>query len=184
MFDTIEQFVKFVASGEIEIYNEFSLQHEFGIFLRECNPEYRVQFERNVTYFGFSKVDFIKRELDISVFSDMDNLEYAIELKFPRNGQYPEQMYSFCNDIVFIEHLKQAGFRRTFLIIFADDPLFYSSRSRKDGIYKFFREGVELHGIIEKPTGKNKTNIQINGKYCIQWKTITGQLKYAIIESK
>lgn len=60
------------------------------------------------------------------------------KLKYPRNGQYPEQMYSFCKDILFIEQLKQAGFARTLLIIFADDPLFYNGYG--GGIYDYFRK--------------------------------------------
>ncbi len=32
-------------------------------------------------------------------------LDAVVELKFPRNGQHPEQMYSFCKDIVFAEQL-------------------------------------------------------------------------------
>ena len=51
-----------VATGKVEVYNEFSLQHELGIYLRDQlkkNPEYqnyngyKVQFERNTKYFGF-----------------------------------------------------------------------------------------------------------------------------------
>ncbi len=189
MIKLINQFAQSVASGEIEIYNEISLQHELGIILRKSFPTYKVQFERNVTYFGFSKGNFIKKELDISVFSpDRDNFEYAIELKFPRNGQHPEQMYSFCKDIVFIEQLKQAGFQRTFLIIFADDPLFYISGSKRDGIFGYFREGKILHGTVRKPTGKENKEVVINGKYTMQWNTVqlktnTNELKYAIIEA-
>ena len=32
--ELVKTFVEFVAKGEIEVYNEFSLQHEVGIFLR------------------------------------------------------------------------------------------------------------------------------------------------------
>jgi len=44
----VDDFFLFVQSKSIEIYNEFSLQHELGIFLREKLPDYRIQFERNV----------------------------------------------------------------------------------------------------------------------------------------
>ena len=62
---------------------------------------------------------------------------YAIELKYPRNGQHPEQMFSFCKDITFAEELVEAGSRHAAVIIFADDPLFY--RGRSNGIYGYFR---------------------------------------------
>ncbi|MCE7913083.1 MAG: hypothetical protein DYH15_00080 [Nitrosomonas sp. PRO4] len=38
----IETFFDQVRSGEIEIYNEFSLQHELGIFLRNLMPNHKV----------------------------------------------------------------------------------------------------------------------------------------------
>ncbi len=28
-----------------------------------------------------------------------------LELKYPRNGQHPEQMFSFCKEIAFVEEL-------------------------------------------------------------------------------
>ena len=110
----ITPFVCDVANGEIEIYNEYSLQHELGIFFRKSLPQYKVQFERNVDFFfPCTKASFIKKEIDISIYLPEQNLlERAIELKFPRNGQYPEQMYSFCKDIVFAEQLKSAGFKK------------------------------------------------------------------------
>lgn len=122
---TIKKLVADISRGQIEIYNEFSLQHEVGLLLRAEYPRDKVQFERNISYF-FNRGEFIKKEIDIAVFSpDKSELRYAIELKFPRNGQHPEQMFSFCKDILFAEQLKASGFQRTFLIIFADDKLFF-----------------------------------------------------------
>lgn len=48
----IADFAQAVGRGEIEIYNEFSLQHELGIFLRASLPGCKVQFERNVSHFN------------------------------------------------------------------------------------------------------------------------------------
>lgn len=134
-FRVVSNFVEKIAKGEIEIYNEFSLQHEMGIFLRSTFPDYKVQFERNVSFY-FSTGEFIKREIDIAIYSpnkqEPPTPHYAIELKFPRNGQYPEQMFSCCKDILFAEQLKKReskrGFERTFLIILADNHLFYESK--------------------------------------------------------
>lgn len=105
--DLVRKFIDCIGKESIEIYNEFSLQHEFGIFLRRELPGYLVQFERNISYFFPSPTGFTKRELDIAVFSrDRRGLKLAVELKFPRNGQHPEQMFSFCRDIAFVEQLK------------------------------------------------------------------------------
>ena len=72
------EFMARVEREEIEVYNEFSLQHELGIFLREQLPGYKVQFERNTKFFGISGT--IKHEIDVVVFNDVKR--YAVELKY------------------------------------------------------------------------------------------------------
>jgi hypothetical protein len=179
----VEQFVRSVNPDGTDIYNEFSLQHEFGIFLRSALPEYKVQFERNVSYFASSKAEFTKREIDIVVFSrDKTDLKYAIELKYPRNGQYPEQMFSFCKDIAFAEELKAAGFARTALHIFADDRPFFSGPSNKV-IYSYFRAARPITGRIEKPTGDRNDHLQIKGSYVVSWLPVSSTTKYAFVEA-
>jgi len=181
IYKTIEKLVAAISRGQIEIYNEFSLQHELGILLRSEFPSDKVQFERNISYF-VNSAEFIKKEIDISIFSpDKSQLRCAVEIKFPRNGQYPEQMFHFCKDILFAEQLKRAGFKRSFLIIFADDPLFYSGNG--DGIYGYFWQGKTLCGAIGKPTGKKDETIRLKGTYQVNWTGISGALKYTIIEA-
>jgi hypothetical protein len=194
----IEEFIEFVSNNNIEIYNEFSLQHELGIFFRNKLPDFLVQFERNVNYFFEANVvdeaQFTKREMDIAVFTKVEDkfeLKYAIELKFPRNGQYPEQMFSCCKDIAFLEELKKHGFAATALLIFAEDKLFYGRGSNdKDKIYEYFRtyqqkDVTPLEGDIYKPTGPDKDRLKVNikGKYPVNWVDINDQRKYAFIES-
>lgn len=125
----LEEFMAKISNHEIEVYNEFSLQHELGIFLRKSleteHEEYKIQFERNIGYFfnlellKGSKVDMKtqhfgnnktrKKEIDICIFHDkgvnQKKLVAAIELKFPRNGAIPESMYSFVKDLKFLESL-------------------------------------------------------------------------------
>jgi hypothetical protein len=177
----LAEFARSVGENRVEIYNEFSLQHEIGIFLRHKIPTERVQFERNVDFFFSQKPSFVKKEIDISIFSpDKKDLRCAIELKFPRNGQYPEQMFSFCKDIAFAEQLCRAGFSSAALVIFVDDPLFYSGTA--DGIYGFFRGPRQIHGLVQKPTGSKDSEVNIEGSYAVQWKQIHGPLVYSIIE--
>lgn len=178
---SISPFINAVATGEIEVYNEFSLQHEMGLFLRNKLQGYRVQFERNVYFFTHSRSAFTKKEIDISVFSkDRKELKLAIELKYPRNGQYPEQMFSFCKDVAFVEELQRTGFQRTALLIFAEDPLFY--QGSLEGIYGFFRAAKPLHGRIQKLTGAKDSEVTINGTYTVMWRPVIGALKYTLIE--
>lgn len=178
----IAPFIEAVRVRQIEIYNEFSLQHQLGIFLRGAHPKEKVQFERNVSYF-FPGKSLTKREIDITIFSrECSEFKWAIELKYPRNGQYPEQMFAFCKDLVFIEELKAAGFLSAGLLIFADDPPFF--RGSTEGIYGFFRGGRPLCGRIQKPTGSKDAELNVRGTYIVEWKRISGDLMYAWIEAK
>jgi len=159
------------------------LQHELGIFLRKTSDERLVQFERNVSFFGFSKKNFEKREIDIVLYRSNDALlDAAIELKFPRNGQHPEQMFSFCKDIAFAEQLKRAGFNKAYVVIFAEDRLFYEGS--QNGIYGFFRGGRNLTDAVKKPTGNQDSELVIKGNYQISWNDVVGPLKYTLIEAQ
>ena len=177
-----KRFFSDVAKGTIEIHNEISLQHEFGIFLRTTvGTGFKTQFERPVSFFGLHRSNFIKKEIDISVFVPDQSEKYAIELKYPRNGQYPEQMFRACQDICFLEQLRDNGFTKCFFIIAADDPLFYSY-DEKMGIYQFFRAGVPICGNIQKPTGARNDVVEILGSYSIVWNDIDKSRKYAAVE--
>ncbi len=171
-----------IADGEIEVYNEFSLQHELGHYLRREWPHARVQFERPVSYFGAAKTGFTKREIDIAVFDPTTRRPVlAMELKFPRNGQHPEQMYSFCKDIAFCEELRRLGFERAALLVLVDDPVFYKGTA--SGIYRFFRGGVPLTGQVTKPTGLKDTAVTLCGTYRIEWQPLDGARRYALVEA-
>lgn len=172
----LQEFIERIQNKEIEIYNEFSLQHELGIYLRNVLPGYKVQFERNVKFFNISNT--IKSEIDIVVYNE--NEKFAIELKHPLNGQYPKQMYSFIKDIRFMEELKEQGFTNTYCFTLVDDKNFYSGRVQ-DGIYSFFRAGKPISRIIEKPTTDDVPLINISKEYIVSWEPC-GKMKYYIIE--
>lgn len=76
--DLVKEFFGEMGKNGIEVYNEFSLQHELGIFLREKLPSYKIQFERNVKDF-FRNKKTVKKEIDISVFNEEKTENYAIE---------------------------------------------------------------------------------------------------------
>lgn len=40
--ELISEFMSLVEAGQVEVYNEFSLQHELGIFLRANLTGYKV----------------------------------------------------------------------------------------------------------------------------------------------
>lgn len=187
MKNLIQKFLTTKVSADT-IYNEFSLQHELGIFLRENLQNQKVEFERNISFFDFTKDDFVKKEIDICVYDTNKNL-CAIELKFPRNGQYPEQMFSFCKDIKFLEQLK-SKFEKCYFLLIADDKNFYSSQNKKDGIYKYFRtynlkDIPTLAGHLAKPTKNSSSKeFSLSGNYKIVWENIPNMenWRYCLLE--
>lgn len=179
--DFTNSFFYYKKKNEIDIYNEFSFQHELGIFIKNNFPEYKVEFERNVSFFEITE-DTIKKEIDISVFSPDKKEKYAIELKFPRNGQVPEQMYSFVKDIRFMEELKHFGFTNTYTIVLVDNPQFYSGKS--SGIYKIFRDTHQIDGKILKPTANYSKSefIELQNSYTFNWNKLDDNQSYFFID--
>lgn len=180
----VKEFVDLIQNNIIEIYNESSIQYELAIFLRQKLTNYKIQLERNISYFNLNKKEFEKKEIDIVLFNE--NEKIAIELKFPTNGQYPEQFFSFAKDIKFLEELKQNEFNNNIFIAFTNDKNFWCNKGEEGTIYNMFRKQKKIYGNIEKPTkvkGKkiDKT-ISLVGKYDIQWKRINDELKYFIIK--
>ena len=143
----IQGFFKEVTSGHIEIYNEISLQHEFGIYLRRTLPAgFKVQFERPTSYFQIP-TKLSKTEIDLSIFRSPRSEMEAVEFKFPRAGRTPESMFDTCKDIQFIEELRSSGFVGGTAILVADNSDFYQPKQVTDGIYQYFRHGRTLIGL-------------------------------------
>ena len=177
----IQGFFKEVTSGHIEIYNEISLQHEFGIYLRRTLPaSFKVQFERPTSYFQIP-TKLSKTEIDLSIFKGPRSEMEAVEFKFPRAGRTPESMFDTCKDIQFVEELKSSGFVGGAAILVADNSDFYQPKQVTDGIYQYFRHGRPLTGRISKPTGDKNQYVNIQGSYEVHWRTVKGDLKYAAL---
>ncbi len=127
-------------------------------------------------------MNFEKKEIDIAIFNDEPlALHSVIELKFPRNGQVPETMFSFCKDIAFLEQLVDSGFNHGYFIALADDELFYSG-DKVDGIYGLFRNQQAITGEITKPTGRRDQAVYIKGCYKANWLPVANNLRCCIIE--
>lgn len=194
---------KLTNNEDILVYNEISLQLELGLYLRQNG--YAVRFERNIGDYVNEVHGFVKKEIDIVVYKKGDDEfkaeKIAIELKFPRNGQYPEQMFSFIKDIKFMEQVKKVnGFAKTYVLTLVDDRNFYEEGNRgKKDIYSYFRGNLEIPNgkDIEKPTGKKEDVkiIKLNNSYKVKWEepsaswldknnTNIDQYRYYIIECK
>lgn len=187
MDSLIREFMSEVGKGKIEIYNEFSLQHELGVYLRGRLPQLRIQFERNVRFFFIAPESFPKREIDICAWSLSTGSaripEWAIELKFPRAGRHPESMYDYIKDISFCEKLREQGFKQAYAVMVADDPLFYRT-SRASGIYAHFRSGHPLMGHIVKPTGNQDHTTTLRGKYELSWQAVSPDISFLIVAAQ
>ena len=185
MKERLEQFIQEELANKISkdfIYNEFSLQHELGIYLRKnLGDDFTIKFERNIANaLGMDKKknkdklkDFVKHEIDIVVAKG--NEKYAIELKFPRNGQTPVQMYSFIKDIRFCEQMVEEDFDAAYCLTVVEDKKFYSnefSRKTETKIYTYFRNDDVIRGNIRQEIGAHKNELTLNGTYEIQWKPI------------
>lgn len=189
----IEDFFVYLCRNELEIYNEFSFQHELGIFLRnklkiECDDgqTYKIEFERNAEkYFNINYNSFntkrLKKEIDIAIYNKDHSKQYAIELKFPLNGQYPERMFNCIKDVRFMQELvNQKKFQKTYCITLVwatgRGTAFYKGNhegSKGIDIYKYFRGAHKelLTGTIEKPTGRERYVIDLQDKtYPFEWK--------------
>lgn len=175
----ITHFFKYAQEEGIELYNEFSLQHELGVFLREKMPKHKIQFERNVdTIFTAKEIEkieegMVKSEIDITILNP-DGTTYAtIELKYPRKKQYPVQMYAFIEDIKFAEQLQRLGFHHTYCVVLVDDDVFYQPTGRVgtkyEELYKCFREKFNVPSRFSFPIPKKVFPIELNKAYKIDW---------------
>lgn len=177
----ITEFAKAVGSGSVEIYNEFSLQHELGLYLRNRLSNCKVQFERNVSHFKLAKSELEKKEIDIAITSTESGARLsAIELKYPRNGQVPESMFGFCKDIAFLEQLVSSGFQSAYFLAVVDHRHFYSGNG--EGIYGLFRSGVPITGKITKPTGAKDKELNIIGSYTASWLPVSGDTRFCMVQ--
>jgi hypothetical protein len=81
------------------LYNEASLQHELALFLRAHLPtRWRLFLERPAAHFRSIDGRLTKKEIDIAIVDPRSGDVIALELKCPRQGQHPEQMFKACQD--------------------------------------------------------------------------------------
>lgn len=161
---------------------EATFQFKLLMALGKSYCEDNIFPERSIEYYKLEPGKFKKKEIDI-VLKNNDNNNIAIELKMPMNGQVPEQMFKFVQDIKFLEELKLTGmFSECYLITVTNDKGFWAG-NEADGIYSFFRNNKILKGKVFKPTGKDKElYYELTGEYKIEWEKLNNGFKFFIIE--
>lgn len=165
----VKRFLRRSALREECFFNEAELQHELGFWLRRKLPSgTRVHFERPAASFFPSAIGLVKKEIDLVISPPNNPGRMAIELKCPRNGQFPEMMFSACRDLQFLEQLVAKGFAAGLFLIHVNTPGFYQI-GLKRGIYAHFRGGKPLPAIIRKPTGIQNQVVRLTNRYCVKW---------------
>jgi hypothetical protein len=183
-----------------DYYLEATFQFRLMIELVRSNSvsDYKyIQPERNIKRYKLQKEEFEKKgikkkEIDIVIEDKLGNPTVALELKMPMKGQgqTPEQMFKFVEDIQFLEELKDTGkFDQCFFIAVTNNKKFWEWKSPKTprrGIYKYFRSPspTPLTRKICKPTGKGKgvEAHELKGSYDIKWEKIDEDFRYCILE--
>jgi hypothetical protein len=167
--ELVDRFFRSLPGSGIEIYNECALQHELGFWLRTNLPAgSRVQFERPAHHFFPTARGLVKKEIDLVVTSPDGREHYATELKCPRQGQHPEQMFKAWQDVEFLEQLVGTGFHGGIFAIHVDSPLFDAQGSQA-GLYAHFRAGVPATRPLQKPTGLRDQTATLLGSYVGSW---------------
>ncbi len=182
----LDNFFTKIKLKQIDLYNEFGLQFELALYLRRLSElaDFKIELERPISHFSINKSkDIPKKEIDVCVYDTKKNEKYAIEIKFPTNGQTPLQMFEFCKDISFLEKLKNNGFKSCYSLVIVNHDDSYREKKKNDGVYSFFRNGVTINGDVECPTGKNKfEKINIEKQYNPKWEKLFDDYYYYLLE--
>lgn len=175
MLGILKDFLTKRENGAEFIENERALQLEIGVMFRKSLCD--IRFEKVCSQLPSrpEQTKRQKRDLDLLVSRGAETL--AIELKAPFSGRVPETMYDFYSDIAFIEALVQEGVADLgACLIITNDSAYWRGREL-GGIYGPLRvPGSSLHGVIRKPTGRNKDEtIMVCGEYYPVWQNIGNQ---------
>ena len=106
MKEYLNKFIEKIRNKEIDLYNEFGLQFELAIYLRNLNEfnDFKIELERPINHFGIVKnLEIPKKEIDVCIYNN-NVLKTAIEIKVSTNGQVPLQLFKFCEDICFLNN--------------------------------------------------------------------------------
>lgn len=182
-------FLDIIKSGEIEIYNEASLQFELAIYLREKLTNSKILLERNISNLGLVKYEngkkiIEKSEIDILISDAKKGTHFIIELKAPinQNQVRPVTIFNLIEDIKFLEELQAHAIPG--IILFITDQLGYMKGNRTTGpLLTDIRKG-ELSGSYNKhqKIQDGKEPITLKNKYNPEWKNLGDKLNYFVLE--
>jgi hypothetical protein len=168
--------------------SEFTLQFRICRFLQSLDSNLVIELESNINRYGLEK--FTKKEIDIEYYKN-DDKHSCIELKYIRDeGSYNIGMFSFYEDIKFVEELIESGkFENGYCVLFTSINKLYTPPNRilnpknKENLklYESFRIDKQLGGTVSIKTGSIDKSISIKGKYNLNWFDFDNEIKSCVI---
>ena len=187
----ISEFKKYSQSNSwnIDRYtSEFTLQFRICRFLQSIDSNFMIELESNINRYSLEK--FTKKEIDIDYYKN-DDKHSCIELKYVRDkGSYNIGMFSFYEDIKFVEELVESGkFKNGYCILFTSIKELYTPPNKKLNpknkenirLYDSFRVKKQLSGTVSIKTGTLNKSISIKGKYNLNWFDFQDDIKCCVL---
>ncbi|MAR62347.1 MAG: hypothetical protein CMC45_00500 [Flavobacteriaceae bacterium] len=187
----ISEFKKYSQSNSwnIDRYtSEFTLQFRICRFLQSIDSNFMIELESNINRYSLEK--FTKKEIDIDYYKN-DDKHSCIELKYVRDkGSYNIGMFSFYEDIKFVEELVESGkFQNGYCILFTSIKELYTPPNKKLNpknkenirLYDSFRVKKQLSGTVSIKTGPLNKSISIKGKYNLNWFDFQDDIKCCVL---
>lgn len=165
------------------IYNEFSLQHELGNYLRyKLKEDYIVKFEYNIKDLTENSlsIDTCKKEIDILIINCETKEKYAIELKYLKNKAYPYRMYQCIKDMRFMNDvLKIKNVKETYCVVVTENKGFYESVDNENKDLINNKELLEAYYKYIKDLQRKRKNLENKEISKNEIQKIDNQLKMA-----
>ncbi len=168
--------------------SEFTFQFRLCRFIEEVHKDCYIELESNIERYGLSKLT--KKEIDIDVI-DKNKLKTAIEIKYIRDfGSHNIGMFSYCEDIKFLEEIVENVFENGLAIIFTTIENLYTEPKKELNpknaenltLYNAFRISRILSGELKIKTGKMDKAISLKGEYNLNWIDFTDTIKACIVK--
>lgn len=189
---TIERFVEFARSTDLDIYNEFALQFELSFFLKKAlGKDFKIQLERNISYLNLG-TDLVKKEIDIIVFRNIASLSdlIVVELKaiIDQKIARPISIFNWIKDIKFLEQLKSSGVGYCYSLFVTDNEKLLSEGTTSNSsttlrLLPDFRQR-RIHGTYSTHATQSKESktISLDSDYTFKWKKFVHGQRYFLIE--
>lgn len=168
--------------------SEFTFQFRLCRFIENFYKDYKLELESNIERYGLSKLT--KKEIDIDLV-DNKNSKTAIEIKYIRDfGSHNIGMYSYCEDIKFLEEIVENIFDNGLAIIFTSIENLYTEPTKELNpkntenlaLYEAFRINRKLCGELKIKTGKMDKTLKLLGQYNLNWIDFNETIKACIVK--